>query len=302
MSLDSHRLRSFLHVAELGSMSRAARRVNLSQPALSRHIALLESEVGVPLFERTGRGVRLTEAGRILAERAGPLLGELEQLASEVAARAHEVTGSVRVAVPPSVGVRVPAAIIERFRDLHPRVSLRVVVALSGAVHDGLLRGSLDLGILYQPVRSAALRTEPLWRESLLLVAPAGQLDRDRPVRLRDALTGPLVLPGPRHGLRALVERYAARLDVTLEVPVEVDALQLSLVLIRRGVGRALLPERAVANELAHGRLSVAPIVEPDVERTTLLAWPRERLQSRAASALADVLRDEVRRSGDFPG
>lgn len=296
MSLDTHRLRSFLHVVELGSLSAAARRAHLSQPALSRHVQQLEEDMGVALFERTGRGMRVTDAGALLAERARPLLTQLEQLASEVAAQAEVVTGSVSLAVPPSVGMALPADVIEVFREAHPKVALRVVVALSGAIHDALVRGSLDLGILYQPVRSPAVRTEALWRESLWCVGGPGEFEKGSALRLRGVLAEPLILPAPRHGLRAFVEGHAARLGAGVDVPVEADSLQLLLELVRRGAGRTLLPARAFADELAAGRLSAARVTHPALERKTLLAWSAERHMSRAGRALAEVVRGRARR------
>lgn len=294
--MDLKHLKSFLHVAELGSLSRAAERLNVTQPALSRQIRLLEQDLGTALFHRTGRGVRLSEAGAVLESRAGPLISELEAISGDIAAQAAEVSGSVVLGIPPSVSAVQAGDLVEHYRARHPRVSLRIVVALSGAVREGLLRGKLDLGILYKPAISANLATEDLWTERLLLVGPEDSgLGPERPVPFAEALGHPLILPGPRHGLRATAEAYALRAGLVLDTAVEAESLRVILDLVRRGLGFTFLPLRAVVPELKAGLVRAAPLVDPTPERTAALAWARDRRLDRGSSVMADLIRRESR-------
>jgi LysR family nitrogen assimilation transcriptional regulator len=291
MSLDSEALRDFIQVAELGSVSAAARQLHITQPALSRRIKLLEAELGEPLFVRTGRGVRVTEAGRLLEEQARPLVRQLDRLAERVAERRTRVAGVVRCAMPPSFGARFPADLVQNCHKLYPDVNLQVQVALSGGVHEGLADGSLDLGVVYQPIRDPSLEATELVRERLWLVGPrSARLDESSPLPFREALALPMVLPARKHGLRALVEGYAAREGRRLEVRAQVDGLHVLIELVRRGVGYSFLPHKTIAADVRARRLSATPVKRPTLRRVTALAWSSGRLRTPAVRAVADEI------------
>ncbi len=143
--MDLKQLRTFLHVAETGSLSKAAKRLNVTQPALSRQIRLLEEDAGVALFVRTGRGVILSEAGEKLKPRARVLDEEMERLKMDMTAFAGTVRGEVRVGLPPSDGMVLAAPVVERFHQDYPQVKLHITQLLSGALQENLWDGRLDM-------------------------------------------------------------------------------------------------------------------------------------------------------------
>jgi LysR family transcriptional regulator, nitrogen assimilation regulatory protein len=295
--MDSRHLKCFLHVLEAGGLSQASQRMHLTQSALSRQIRQLEEHLGVDLFLRTGRGLVLTEAGRRLEPRARALITDLDRLETEVAEGYGRVVGSLVMAVPPSVGAALPASLICDYRARYPDVRIRMISAMSGAIQDGLLQGRLDLGLLHHPLTAAGLISENLWRERLWLVAGAeAGLSAEFSVTYEEALRGPMILPNPHHGLRALVQGYAAGMGVGLDVAVEVDSLPIILELVALGIGRTLLPHPAIETDLATGRVSAAPVVAPEVERVTILAWAEGREPNRAAAAMADLIRERWQR------
>ncbi|MCA9574589.1 MAG: LysR family transcriptional regulator [Polyangiales bacterium] len=289
-SMNLDQLHAFLHVADLGSQSAAAERLHLTQPALSRRLRELESGVGVALFRRTGRGSVLTPAGVELRRRAAPLVEELERVGRDLADDTGILRGDVRLATPPSVGVELAGEVITQLRAEHPEVRLSVSVALTGEVREGLLRGDLDLGVLYHPVASTQLHTEPLFREELVLVSAPGTPAPER-IGLREALALPLVLPARQHGLRALTELHALRLGLSLDVTVEANSLRLLSELVSRGLGHTLLPVRAVQDELRAGRLVATPLRGGGLRRESLLAWGRDRALSASALEVAARIR-----------
>ena len=293
MGLNSEALRDFIRVAEVGSVSAAARAIHITQPALSRRIKMLEAEVGEPLFKRTGRGVRLTQAGRLLEGQARPLLRQLDRLAERVARRRTAMAGTVRCAMPPSFGVRFPADLVQNCHELYPDVNVQLRVALSGGVHEGLADGSLDLGVVYQPILDKRLDAHELVRETLWLVGPrSARLREESPVPFRDALSLPMVLPARKHGLRGLVEGYAAREGRRLEVCAQVDGLSVLMELVRRGVGYSFLPFKTIAAEIRARRLSATPVKRPTLRRVTALAWSRDRVRSPAVVAVANQIEE----------
>jgi len=290
--MDLKQLRTFLHVADLGSLSRAAKRLRLSQPALSRQIKLLEEEVGEALLSRTGRGVEITEAGEVLARRASRILSEVERLHADMSDYKGRISGEVVLGLPPSAGLAVGGPLIERYRATYADVKVRVVQMMSGNVQDALLDGRLDLGIIYEGAPAKRLRAERLWSEELYLVGnqEAG-IEKDAPVSFADVCKHPLVLSAPRHGLRQILEVQAVKDDLNLDVAVESDSLSMILELTRRGLGATVLPLVACRDDLEKGSLFAAPISTPKLERISSLAWSKDFPLSPAAAAMADMIK-----------
>jgi len=291
-------LRSFVHVAELGSLSLAAERLHLSQPALSRQIQLLEEQLDVKLLHRTGRGVVPTEAGERLRDSAYDIFEAIAKVEREVAGTGS-VAGRLSVGLPPSASTTMAGELVESYRARYPAVSLQIVEDLTGAIQDGLLEGRLDLGILYEGAISPGLQTEQLRIEALELIGPpAADLSQDCPVRFETLAQLPMILPGYRHGLRAIVEQSAFRAGVRLHTVIEADSLRLLLDFVYRGLGYTVLSREVCGPLLARGELTAAPIVEPPLRRAWVLAWRKEFSLSAAAQAMAGMIREVVAASG----
>ncbi|NVK19820.1 MAG: LysR family transcriptional regulator [Methylocystaceae bacterium] len=293
--MDLKQLRIFLHVAETGSLSKAAQRLNVTQPALSRQIKMLEDDAGVPLFVRTGRGVILSEAGERMAPRARILAEEMERLKTDMTAFAGEISGEVRVGLPPSSGSVMAAPIVEKFHQKYPDVKLRITQLLSGAIHDNLLNGHLDIGILFEGNVSPVLRSERLWSEEMsFLIKPDDRWKGRTKIILEEALDEPFILPGPKHGLRDIIEKQAAKIDKPLKVVVEAESLMVHTELVCRGLGCTILPKTACFDHIAKGRLIALDLVKPKIERVPCLAWSKDYPLTRAAQAMADIIREEA--------
>lgn len=304
--MDLRQLRTFIHVAELGSFSKAAERLRIAQPALSRQIRMLEAELRVQLLVRHGRGVRLTDAGALFLDRAAGILRQIEQTRADVAAEAGEVAGEVSVGMPPSVGFVLTGPLVETFRRTYPKVRLKVVEGVGGFVHEWMLGGKLDIAILYEPGSTRHLEVSPLWSERLYLVGPAqAALSEAAPTPFADLDGLSLILPSAGHGLRGLLERQAAKSGIRLAIEIEADAMRIQKDLTARSLGFTVLPFAAVKPEVDAGALSAAPIIDPVVPRRVIRAFPADRPVSRAARLLGDDLVTVVRRlvaQGRWPG
>lgn len=283
-------LRSFVRVAEAGSLSRAAELLDLSQPALSRQIRLLEEEMGVPLLVRTGRGVKPTCSGEQLRDSAYRILEEMVNLRRAVR-EPSQTAGQLSVGIPPSAGATIAGPLIERFHRQHPAVSLRVVEDLTGAIQDALISGILDLGILYEGALNSSLHTERIKIEELVLVGPAeGEIPLLPSVGLDDLPHYPMILPGPRHGLRAIVEQAAFRAGIRLNIVIEVESLPLLLEFVQRGLGYTILSREVCQPLLDKGSLSSAAIAYPTLNRGWVLAWRKDAVLSTAAVAMVAAI------------
>ena len=205
--MDLKRLRYFVHVAELGSFTLAARNLGVAQPALSRHIRQLEEDCGAPLLRRNGRGAEISETGRLVLEHGRSLLEQMDRLDASLKSRVGAPAGAVSVGMPPSVCTILVEPLFQRVRREFPGIKLHVSEAFSGDVREWLVGGRLDIGVLYSPGRSTPVVGQHLLVEDLYLCcAPAG-LDAGAPTAtLAEAVSLPLVLPSRPHGLRNLVD------------------------------------------------------------------------------------------------
>ncbi len=293
--MENRRLSLFLKVAEVGSLSRAADRIRLAQPALSRQMRLLEEELGFPLFRRHRRGMELTREGEELRARVAGPIRQIDLAVEEIRCQSVEVGGNVVLGLPPTTGTVLAGHLARRVARDAPNMTLRVVEGYSGHLIDWLQRGEIDLALLYGPACDYNLSTEEMVLESLVLVGPSTSgLDPGTPVTFNDVATRPLILPSHPHGLRVIVDNAAKKKHCDLQVSVEADSFNLMKELVKSGLGFTILPVSAIAHEIAIDRLAYAPVVEPALTRQLALATQPGADIPRAAERLATFVREEI--------
>lgn len=303
--MDTHRLKYFLRIAEEGSITRAATALGIAQPALSRQVRLLEEDLGITLFQRTRRGVVLTDEGeRLRASTAAPLR-QLElavQYAGSPLARIER--GLLLGMVPAAAGV-LAAPLLAGLAAAFPNVYVHVAVAETDDLVQRMLNGAIDLAVI-NPVPDDRLFFRHLLVEDLVVVGgPASGLSPDVPVCFTQLVTMPLVLPSAPTGIRNTLENTALRLKVTVKDSFSTDSLDVAKSLAGAGLAHAVLPLSACAAEVDAGRLRYAAICEPEISHqlgvaaTAALEVPRE-----FATKVGVLLRDEVAtlvKSGRWP-
>lgn len=297
----------FVSIAETGSFTKSAIQNNVAQSALSRRIRDLETELGTALFYRNGRGVVLTEAGELFLIRARGILAEREALRQDMRRVAGELDGTVKLAVPPSVGLVLLAPLLRRIRADHPRIRMRVLEGFSGHVADWLAAGKVDLAVLYKMKSSALLDAEHLLFEDMFLISSpdAPRLGGPDGVALAGLAGQELVLPGLPHGLRVLTEEAAARAEVTLNVAMEVETLPTIYDLVQTGELRTILPMAAVKSEVQAGRLIAQHLTDPVISRELILAHAPHRAAAPVTKAVVRLIRStmsDLIRSGGWDG
>ncbi|GHE80227.1 LysR family transcriptional regulator [Streptomyces cellulosae] len=292
--MDVKQLRALVTVAEVGSVTRAAELLHLVQPAVTRQIRTLEEELGVPLFQRTRQGMRPTDAGQIMVDRARRALSELERARAEVQPRSGQVTGIVTVGLLESTSDLLAEQLVAAVGRAHPGVDLRLMTGYSGHLQQWLDEGDLDLTLLYNLDSTPSLNARPLVRERLWAVAPASAgLRADNPVAFAEVAAHPLVMPASGHALRTLIDAAAARSDSTMGVTVQTNSMRVQKQLVVAGHGWTILPGVGIAEDVANGSLSAAPLCEPDVWRSIVLGTAR---YGRVPPAVAVVARALVGR------
>lgn len=294
--MDIRQIRAFLAIADTGSVTQAAERLHIVQPAVSRQLKLLEDDVGAPLFERDRRGMQLTEAGHILLERARRALRELDAARLEIRPTLGLISGNVNLGILPSSCDLITGPLVGALKERYPHMR----VSLSVGYTDHLLRwlesGEIDVALLYDPAPSPALEVTLLVEESLSLVGLAALgLNDDEPVTVQALGRSPLVLPSAPHRLRSLVEHACAVAGVQLTVAAETNALGVQKTLVAQGYGLSVMPRVAVQSEIERGLFSAARINGPEFLRRIVLARPTTRRSSTAVRCAMSVLQTCVK-------
>ena len=288
-------LESFVRVAELGSFSKAAHVLDIAQPALSRQVRSLETDLRETLLLRNGRGVTLTDAGRRLFEHGVQILQRVSQAREDLGAQRDAAVGHVTIGLPPSIGRRLTLPLIEGFREHLPRARLTIVEGLSAHIAEWLTSGRADLGLLYNPEAQPALEITPLLRERLCLVeAVRGRKASKASVPLRELGSFPLILPERHQSIRRLLQTQANLAGVKLHVAWEVSSVPAIIDLVCARVGYAVLNASAVDASGRGKELAVRPIVDPELVSVLFLAQsatkPSTPLTRRVARLLTELI------------
>jgi LysR family transcriptional regulator, nitrogen assimilation regulatory protein len=269
-------LESFVRVAELGSFSKAARVLDIAQPALSRQVRLLEIDLRETLLLRNGRGVALTPAGRRLFEHGVLILQQVAQARDELGAQRDVPVGQVTIGLPPSIGRRLTQPLIEGFRAQMPKARVTIVEGLSAHIAEWITSGRADLGLLYNPEPTPALEIAPLLREPLCLVQPKTRAAKARAapssVPLRELADVPLIVPERHQVLRRQLETQATLAGVPLAIACEVSSIPAIIDLVCARMGAAVLHASAVAASGRASELAVRRIVEPELPSVLCVA------------------------------
>jgi DNA-binding transcriptional LysR family regulator len=293
--MDFTQLRTLICVAELGSLSKAADRLRIAQPALSRQVRMLEEELGIALFTRHGRGMVLTEQGRDVLKHATRIAGEMDEIRASASNVDMPLTGPVAIGLPPTVADIISVPLVAAFGKAHPNAVLRLVSAYTGYLLDWLHRGEIDLAVLYDPRAARSLRSRPLLLENLFLIGPpeAG-FSTVRAMVFKDLAGKRLLLPSVRHGLRNILERCAAEAGIALDVVVEADSYATLKDLVRHGHGWTILPLAPIHEDVTNRRLSAAPLIEPVPVRRLVISFPADRPTPRLARFAGKTIVDIV--------
>jgi len=305
--MDFKKLRNFVRIVELNSITAAADQLNIAQPALSRQVKALEDELKVPLLLRHGRGVMPTQEGIQLAKRAKIILDDVDALTNEFSGEHQALSGTLTLGLAPAVAGVLATHLIEQTFLEFPKVKLRINSGFSGHIHDWLLRGKADLAISYKGKISSSIRIQPIIQEQLFYIqAPKDDgFENDTPIQIENALNQPLILPNAEHVLRKQVNAIAQAAKIDLNVVLEVNILPTIVAFVERGLGNTILPLVSVINQVQAGLLIARPISQCPLNRTLVLLTPTNHPASRLSTEFSEFLISEIHHlvaSGEWPG
>ena len=289
--MDLKQLEYFLAVAERGSVSRSAVAMNVSQPTISRHLSLLEQELGQRLLERTGRGVKLTDAGQSLLVHAKVMLDAASQARFEIKEMRSDPIGKVVIGLPHRVAMNLCVPLVKRFREELPNAMVSVIEGLSLALREDLIGGRIDVALLFDPAPTPLLKYESLLRERLFLVSPP-RTRIPAQVSVQELKDYPMVLPSSPNPIRNLVDAVLLPRKISLNIIAEVGAVHSALALVERGVACSILPESAITNSQSRNQGVQSPIGPPAMWNQLMLAVPTARPLSRLTQQTVKLLRE----------
>ena len=279
-------LNYFVRIAELGSITRAAAHLHLAQPALTRHVQRLEEELGVVLFTRANRGVRLTEAGERLLEGATRIMRDVERTGDEIRAQDAHPSGRIILGITPTLCPVLVPHLFAQMRREFPRVELKVMHAGMVRLEEFIIDGRVDIALLSELSRSRLIVSTPLAEEEMVLITKPGA--RAVGCVSGDELSAtPLVLGD---GLRAAMDALLAGRGVELRVDIEVNDHETIRLMVQQGGAASILPYSAVARECAAGLIAAHRMTEDGIFRTLALGARISRNASLARDAVARTI------------
>lgn len=293
--MDIRQFRYFAAVAEHGSFSEAAARLNVAQSALSRQTLALEQELGVALFRRHARGVELTDSGNTLLERVRRIFREVEEARADVIANARLPAGEVMIGTTSTTSRILYGPLAERFARDYPNVRLRFTEGVPYLLLEGLDTGRIDLAVMVDPEPRSSLELESLVTEQVYLIGAPDKAELPVAPCTVDALAGHalVLLPRPA-GSRVKLDRAASEAGISLNVRYEVANVDVAKDFVARGLGLGLLPHSSVFGDIEAGRYR--GVVIDGIAITRTLVRRADHVPTPAVQELARVVKDEFAR------
>lgn len=287
-----NQLNTFLLVADMQSLSRAAIASDTAPSLVSRQIAMLEAEWGRRLFDRTGRGMALSDFGQRMYPEVKYVVDQMRQLDASAIEAAGVLTGTVHVGVLPSLSRQLLPMLLADVRERAPALRLHMMEGFSGTLDEQLASGRLDMIVVNRYGLSALRGEDVLGKVDTFLIGKAGQPELAAKTLPFRALGGiPMVLPAVPNGLRTTLDLLSRRHNVTLDIVMEVDTATSMKDVAASGHAFTLLPITAVAQEVAAGVLTACRVTSPGIRRTIALSLTRQRPLSEGARLVASRVR-----------
>lgn len=290
--MELRQLECFLAVCKELHFTKAAEKLNISQPSLSQQIKNLEYEAGMPLFDRIGKKTTLTEAGKILLTHSQRVFHELEQARAAIRDlnglhRGRLTIGSLLTCV----HYLLPSAILT-FKQLYPNIELSVHGLRTDEITRGLLDNELDVGITFLPVEDEDMATVPLFTEELSLAVPLDHsLAALEVVEMKRLASVSTVLFPQNFFLRQLVDAYCAELGVTLQPALEMTTLESLIQMVSEGVGTTILPAPYL-DALNRDQIKKVTLIQPTPERQIGFIFRKDKFMCAATQTFMDQIKE----------
>ncbi len=294
--LDLTKLQTFLHVAQSMSFSEAAEQLHLTQPTISHHIKMLERDLGVELFERSGGGLRLTEAGSLLLPRARKLMREAFEIQRMMESLEEKVVGQLRIACSTTSGKYVLPQFAARFHKQHPGVNISVLRCTSPYVVPQLLKEEADLGVVSYDACGDGMECQEFFNDHIILIVPANHPWAARQyIDPSELLETPMIIreptSGTSHALLAELGKHSIILD-DIDICLEVGNSEAIVKAVEAGFGVSFVSRLAADWALDNGTVVKVPVADFDLRRKVYLIRSEVHEPHRAVEAFWSFVHD----------
>jgi len=297
--MELRQLKTFQTVAKLLNFNRAAEILNYSQSAVSAQIKLLEEDLGVPLFDRLGKSVRLTEAGHMLVQYSQRMLDIEKETLAKVAGW-EEPYGSLSIRIPQSIGTYLLPSVLSEFTTQFPKVGLDISSCAYHSLQHELKAGLIDVAFLladsipFSELKAELLRIEPL----VIVSSPDHPLAKKSVMHIRDLTGQSILLPKHDCSYKMLFEQILTEEKVDSATFMELNSIEAIKQCVIKGIGVTMIPMMSVAQEIAQQKLKILPWSEEKLETAILMIWHKEKWLSPTLQAFMDTVKKVMESPG----
>jgi DNA-binding transcriptional LysR family regulator len=285
--METQNLLAFVRVAETGSFSTAAEQLHLTQPAVSKRIATLEDQLSTKLFDRIGRQIRLTEAGRVLLPSAHKILQTVKETRRNLADLSGNVAGELSLATSHHVGLHRLPPVLKEFVREYPQVDLQLAFVDSERAYSEVLSGSVEIAVItLSPDQPSAIQSREVWRDPLqFVISPDHPLAGKRKARLEDLSHCPAILPEAHTYTAQIVRQLFEEKSLPLTIKMASNFLETIKMMVSIDLGWSVLPETLIDEQLC-----ILPVKNVRLSRSLGCIYHRERSMSNAGRHFLELL------------
>ena len=296
--MNTKQLQYVLTLAREGSFSKAADALNITQPSLSQYIKKIETEIGLPLFDRTNGDVRITDAGRIYIDAGQRILDIEHRMENSFTELAGHKTGSLIIGAAPYRAASMMPVIARQFQAIHPGMHLIVREGTTAELVEGMEHGEYDLALTLLPIDKRLFSYEKVVEEELILAVPASQpllpalsLDSRRfpAVDAKVLNDRPLVMLTESQFMQKQLENLRIDFRLSLRPAAIVKSLEAQIEMVKAGVGMALVPS-GIERFCKDDSVTFYSFIDPLPKREVVVMWRKDRTLSIAAEELKNVI------------
>lgn len=291
--MELKQLKYFMHVAELGSYTRAAEVIDVAQPVLSRQIRQLEIELRQNLLIRHGRGVVLTDAGRTLLEHVNVIMDQIDQAYEDLSLSDGKLSGHITIGLPPTVAKLIAIELVHAFKERLPLANLTIEEGLTVHIEENLGLGRMDIGLLNNPTFSPNIDTRLIVEEELYLIARKGAFPQEQEViDLKDLADISLIMPTLPNPFRVLVQAQLAEIGLKPKIDWEINSVGTIVKLVNEGVGCAVLSKYCLALVKNGDDMMAVRIQNPSLVNRLYVGYSAKRSTTRLQKETLKLLEE----------
>ncbi|WP_379134616.1 LysR family transcriptional regulator [Paenibacillus sp. sgz500958] len=291
--MDVRNLKYILEVANLHNITKAAEKLHLTQPTLSKMVKNMEDELGVTLFDRSGKYVKLTDAGMAAMEQIKLIITAVDNLHMTLDDISNLKTGTIKIGLPPVISSVFVPKIVTPFQKKYPNITFELIEEGSKNVENMVLEGSIDLGAVLLPVREGSFGIKPFVRENLAIVVHKSHpLAAQEEISLSDLQDEPLILFAKGFAMRQHIIDACYGAGFEAKIAYESAQWDLLVELVSANLGTAFLPE-PLCEKVTNPNVRILPLRNPSIPWNVVLIWNKERYISKCMREFIRFLGDQ---------